>query len=173
MGFAPHRESWPGRCSPDGDYLCSAKRPDYLITFDADGQHQAQDIPLLLESLRTQLADFALGSRFLGKAPGIPWTRRFTLRLAVWFTRLFSGVSVTDTHNGIRAMTRRGAERLQITMNRMEHASEIIDQIARSGLRYVEVPVTISYTRHSLVKGQRSSAALRMAARLIAERMRQ
>ena len=45
-------------------------------------------------------------------------------------------------------------------MNRMEHASQIIDQIARSRLKYVEVPVTIRYTSETLAKGQKSSDAI-------------
>ena len=52
-------------------------------------------------------------------------------------------------------MTRRGAGQVHITMNRMEHASEIIDQIVRSGLKCVEAPVTIEYSHYSLAKGQR------------------
>jgi hypothetical protein len=116
-------------------------------------------------------ADFALGSRFLGKAQGIPRSRKLMLRMAVLFTRIFSGVALTDAHNGLRAMTRRGAEKLRITMNRMGHASEIIDQIARSGLKYVEAPVTIRYTVDSLAKGQKTSQALRLGIKLLLEKV--
>jgi 2-keto-3-deoxy-6-phosphogluconate aldolase len=70
-------------------------------------------------------------------------------------------------------MTRRGAERIHITLNRMEHASEILDQIARSGYRYIEVPVTIRYSVESLAKGQKTTAAVRLAAKLFAERLAQ
>ena len=129
------------------------------------------DIPVLLEHLTAAGADFALGSRFLGAAPGIPWSRKLMLRMAVLFTRVFSGVALTDAHNGLRAMTRRGAQQLHLTMNRMEHASEIIDQIARSGLKYVEVPVTIRYTADSLAKGQKTSSALRMGIKLLLEKV--
>ena len=128
-------------------------------------------MPLLVKRLATTGADFALGSRFLGNAEGIPWSRKVLLRMAVLFTRIFSGVDLTDAHNGIRAMTRRGAEQIHITMNRMEHASEIIDQIAHSGLKYVEVPVHIRYTVDSLAKGQKSSAALRLGLKLLLEKL--
>ena len=60
---------------------------------------------------------------------------------------------------------------MHLTMNRMEHASEIIDQIARSGLKYVEVPVTIRYTADSLAKGQKTSAALRLGIKLLLEKV--
>ncbi|MGB9619395.1 MAG: glycosyltransferase family 2 protein, partial [Armatimonadota bacterium] len=115
---------------------------EYVATFDADGQHEPADLVCMLEELRQTGVDYVLGSRFLGRAEGIPFTRKLMLKAAVWYTRLMSGIRVTDTHNGIRMMTRRGAQRIHITMNRMEHASEIIDQIARSGLRFIEVPVT-------------------------------
>ena len=147
------------------------RQADYLITFDADGQHCIADLPVLLQHLHAAGADFALGSRFLGDAQGIPMSRRWMLRLAVLFTRLLSGVALTDAHNGLRAMTRQGAQRIHITMNRMEHASEVIDQIAASGLKYVEVPVHIRYTADSLAKGQKSSAALRLGIKLLLERV--
>lgn len=147
------------------------RNADTIITFDADGQHCISDLPVLIESLTVAEADFALGSRFLGKAQGIPWSRKLMLRMAVLFTRVLSGVALSDAHNGLRAMTRRGAQHIHLTMNRMEHASEIIDQIARSGLRYVEVPVTIRYTADSLAKGQKTSAALRLGIKLLLERV--
>ncbi len=144
---------------------------EFVATFDADGQHDPADLPAMYETLRSAGADYVLGSRFLGRAEGMPWTRRITLKLAVLFTRLFSGVLLSDAHNGIRVMTRRGAERLRITFNRMEHASEIIDQVATSGLKFVEAPVTITYSRESLAKGQSSSAAVKLAVKLIAEKL--
>jgi len=143
---------------------------EYVAMFDADGQHDPTDLVTMYEGLVADDADYALGSRFLGRAEGIPAMRRVMLKAAVWFTRLFSGIALTDTHNGIRMMSRRGAEQIDITMNRMEHASEILDQIAHSGLKFIEVPVTIRYTSYSLEKGQRSSAALRMGTKLLVER---
>lgn len=144
---------------------------EYVATFDADGQHDPGDLAKMLEQLHQTGVDYVLGSRFLGRAEGIPISRKLMLKAAVWYTRLMSGIRVTDTHNGIRLMTRRGAERIHITMNRMEHASEILDQIARSGLRFIEVPVTIRYSEASLAKGQKTSAAFRMGVKIIAERV--
>lgn len=143
----------------------------YIATFDADGQHVPADLLTMYRVLAAGEAHYVLGSRFLGRAEGIPLTRRILLKAAVLFTWLLSGIRVTDTHNGIRMMTRRGAERINITMNRMEHASEILDQIAASGLRFVEVPVTIRYSLESLAKGQRSTAAGRMALKILAEKV--
>ena len=63
-------------------------------------------------------------------------------------------------------MTRRGAESLHIRFNRMEHASEIIDRIGKSGLKCVEVPVRIRYSAATLAKGQRTVAALGLGIRV-------
>jgi hypothetical protein len=92
----------------------------------------------------------------------VPFGRKLTLKLGVLFTRLISGIRVTDTHNGLRALSRRAAEQIRIRQDRMAHASEILDEIARLRLRYVEVPTRILYTDYSRQKGQRSSAALRI-----------
>lgn len=144
---------------------------EYIFTFDADGQHCANDLEALLAPLIEGRADFTLGSRFLGGTIGMPASRKLILRLAVLFTRILSGVRLTDAHNGFRAMTRRGASRIAITMNRMEHASQIVEQIHASGLPFVEVPVVVKYTADTLAKGQKSSAALKMAATLMMEKI--
>jgi glycosyltransferase involved in cell wall biosynthesis len=142
-----------------------------IVTFDADGQHRAADVALLVEALATADADFALGSRFLGGAVAMPVSRRLLLMAATFFTRLTTGMAITDTHNGLRAMTRRGASRIKLRQNRMAHASELLDEIARSRLRYVEVPVTIEYSRYSLAKGQRLADSLRILVDLSAQRL--
>jgi glycosyltransferase involved in cell wall biosynthesis len=159
-----------GAALQTGIEFALARGARFVVTFDADGQHRPDDLPALIGALDTGV-DFALGSRFLGAAEGIPTSRRILLKLAVLFTRLLSGVTLTDAHNGLRAMTRRGAERINIRFNRMEHASEIIDQVAASGLRYVEVPVVVRYTADSLAKGQRTSAALGLGVRLLLDKV--
>lgn len=130
----------------------------YIVTFDGDGQHLPADIARLIEPLRKEEADVALGSRFLGTAQGMPPSRRILLRAAVIFSRAINRIPVTDTHNGLRAFTERAARKLQITMNRMAHASQILDQIREAELRFVEVPVTVHYTKYSRSKGQANSA---------------
>jgi len=131
-----------------------ARGADVIVTFDADGQHRAADIAALIDGLRSRDADFALGSRFLGNAVNMPRLRGLLLRAAIWFTRLETGMNVTDTHNGLRAMTRRGAAALGLRQNGMAHASEILHEIADSKLPWVEVPVTIDYSPETLAKGQ-------------------
>ena len=131
-----------------------ARGGEFVVTFDADGQHACADIARMVRALIEHDAEVALGSRFLGKAVGISTARRILLRLAVLFTRLTTGLKVTDAHNGLRVFTRAAARKVKITQNRMAHASELLDQVARHKMSYVEVAVTISYTNHSRGKGQ-------------------
>jgi glycosyltransferase involved in cell wall biosynthesis len=142
-----------------------------VVTFNADGQHRAPEIARLLQALLTHDAHFALGSRFLGGTINLPKSRKLLLSAATLFTRLTTGLRVTDAHNGFRAMTRLGATKLNIRQNRMAHASEIVDQIATSGLKYVEVPVTIEYTSYTLAKGQRSANFVNILLDLLVRRL--
>jgi len=147
------------------------KGADVIVTFDADGQHRATDIAGLVDALARHSVDYALGSRFLGGATDLPPVRRRLLKAATWFTRITSGLSLTDTHNGLRAMTRRGASAIRLRQNRMAHASEFLYQIAASELKYVEVPVTIEYSAYSLAKGQKLGDTLSILVDLLARRL--
>jgi glycosyltransferase involved in cell wall biosynthesis len=142
---------------------------DVIVTFDADGQHRVADIDGLIGALAEHDADFALGSRFLGGAVNLPPARRLLLKAATWFTRITSGLSLTDTHNGLRAMTRRGARAIRLRQNRMAHASEFLNQVSASRLKYIEVPVTIEYSAYSLAKGQKLGNSLSILVDLSAQ----
>jgi glycosyltransferase involved in cell wall biosynthesis len=142
-----------------------------IVTFDADGQHRAADIGVLLETQARTRADVVVGSRFLGSADNIPTLRRIVLKVALAFTRTFSGMDLTDVHNGLRLFTRHAAQRIRITQDRMAHASEITEQIRRLGLSYAEAPVTVVYSEYSLRKGQKLGNAINIVADLIMGRM--
>jgi glycosyltransferase involved in cell wall biosynthesis len=136
---------------------------EQIVTFDADGQHGVEAVPELLQPLLDGRADVVLGSRFLDGQSRVPMLRRLTLKAAIVFTRVMTGMRITDTHNGLRALTRRAAECIALRQDRMAHASEILDQIAAARLRYVEVPVHIRYSDYSRRKGQGSLGAFRVA----------
>lgn len=135
---------------------------EYVVTFDADGQHSAAEIVPMLLALHQSKSDIVLGSRFLGKTLNLPWHRRLILKSAIIFTRMTSGIKLTDVHNGFRIMTRRFCDEFEFRQNRMAHASEILNHIASHKIKYIEFPVTITYTEYSVQKGQRSSNALRV-----------
>jgi len=127
---------------------------DCFVTFDADGQHRISDVQLMVTEMKTGEYDIVLGSRFLGSTVGINSSKRMVLKLAIWFSRLTSGLALTDTHNGLRIFNKKVARGMQITQPDMTHASEILEIIADKKYRYKEVPVTIEYTEYSRRKGQ-------------------
>jgi polyprenyl-phospho-N-acetylgalactosaminyl synthase len=139
----------------------------FLATFDADGQHSVVDLVGMIEVLRNSPLDIVLGSRFAGQALGLSSARRLVLKAAVLFTNLTTGVRLTDAHNGLRVMTADAARRIELHQDQMAHASEFIAQIGRLGLRYREVPVTITYSAYSVEKGQRLSNGFRILSDLV------
>jgi polyprenyl-phospho-N-acetylgalactosaminyl synthase len=142
-----------------------------IVTFDADGQHRAEDIDALIRPVREGEVDVCLGSRFLGRAVGITGSRWLVLKAGVLVTRLLSRLDLTDTHNGLRAFSRAAAERIRITHNGMAHASEILDSISRLGLRFREIPVTVRYTAASFQKGQSSWNSVRILGEILMARI--
>jgi glycosyltransferase involved in cell wall biosynthesis len=129
---------------------------DFIVHFDADGQHRADDIEVLLAPLRNDEADVALGSRFLREEDrrAVPPTKRVLLKAGVLVNGLLTRVWLSDAHNGFRAFTRAAAARIDLRENRFAHASEILVQIRRARLRFVERPTAIVYTERSVSKGQ-------------------
>jgi len=130
------------------------KNINYIITFDADGQHTADDIKDFIKNLKDKKADIILGSRFLGKAENISTFKKYFLKLSRVFTFLSTGIWLTDSHNGFRAINIGRFPKFEITENRMAHASEIIDLIKNLKMSYIEMPCTIKYTDYSKNKGQ-------------------
>jgi len=139
-----------------------ARGAQFVVTFDADGQHDVMDIAALIAPIVRGEVDVSLGSRFLREGVDMPTSRRIVLFFAVVFMRMTVRARLTDAHNGLRAFSRAAAERVDIKLDRMAHASEIVDQVVNSGVRYKEVPVHVRYTDYSLRKGQRNSAAFRV-----------
>lgn len=125
---------------------------DIVVTFDADGQHRVEDIPAMIRPIIKKECDATIGSRFLKKTQ-MPFLRKMTLKIGVLIMWLFYGVKMTDAHNGFRALSRNAAKKIEITSDRMEHASQIIEEIYKKRIKYKEVPVTIRYTDYSISKG--------------------
>jgi polyprenyl-phospho-N-acetylgalactosaminyl synthase len=149
----------------------------FFLTFDADGQHRVDDARRMVEAARAGEADVILGSRFLsaagtdGTLTSMKASRRFLLKGAVAFTRLTTGMRLTDAHNGLRVLTRPVAELIDIRLHGMAHASELLGIVARSGHTWTEVPVTIDYTEYSMAKGQSSVNAVNIVLDLMLGRL--
>lgn len=145
--------------------------PRVVVTFDADGQFLAKEIPKMIKPIMERKVDMVLGSRFLGKTVNMSPVRKYVLKLGILFTWIFSEIKLTDTHNGFRALSNKALNEIEIIQNRMAHASEIIDQIKIRSLSYTEVPVTVMYDDYSKAKGQSSLNSVKILLELISEKL--
>lgn len=130
------------------------KGAETIVTFDADGQMDSADIKKMINAMKEKGADVALGCR--QKDSSMPFLRAVVLQAGRLFTNFVTGLPLSDTHNGFRCFTRKAATTITISQNRMAHSSEILHQIAKNKLKWIEVPVTIRYTAYSIKKGQSS-----------------
>jgi polyprenyl-phospho-N-acetylgalactosaminyl synthase len=136
---------------------------DYAITFDADGQHQPEDIANLLEPLLNDTCDVALGSRFLkGSQSNISKGRKSVLKTARYVNFFLANIWLSDAHNGIRALNKTALQKIELKENNMAHPTEFLLKMKKMKLRYQEVPVHILYTEYSKTKGQSSFNSIRI-----------
>ena len=132
-----------------------ARGARYVVTFDADGQHDPAEAAAMVERARREDLAFVLGSRFLSGSPSSAGrVKRAILRLGAWVARLRTGLDLTDTHNGLRVIRADALAHVHLTHARMAHASQIVSQLGACGMPGAEHPVTISYTDYSRAKGQ-------------------
>ena len=146
-----------------GTHAAVSRGADIILHLDADGQHDPNVIPVLIQPILSGEADVVLGSRFLGVDPvGMPSTRRVLLKLARWFNWFVLGIplSITDAQSGLRAFRREVAETLEFTQDQMAHASELLRLFTRSSWRVREVPIRVLYSDEVLKKGVKSRDAV-------------
>ena len=142
-----------------------------IVTFDADGQHNPDDITRLLEPIAKGEADVVIGSRML-EPIGMPYPRRLANWTANIVTYLLFRGWTTDSQSGLRAFSSRAAARIQIMTNGMEVSSEIIAETVKNRLKRKEVPVQAIYTDYSLSKGQSFKVGLQTLRKLILAKAR-
>jgi glycosyltransferase involved in cell wall biosynthesis len=143
---------------------------DFVITFDADGQHAPEDVERVLAPLVAGHADAVIGSRLLDPK-GMPWYRVVGNWGLNVFTLFIFGMWTTDSQSGLRGFSRAALEKIDIRMDRMEVSSEFIKEIRRCRLRFTEVPIRAIYSDYSLAKGQRSVNGFNILLRLVLHRL--
>ncbi|MCR6031895.1 glycosyltransferase [Nocardioides sp. zg-579] len=154
------------------DFLTRRALPERTVTFDADGQHRVEDAVAMVEASRRSGVDVLLGSRALGSATDQPVARRLLLAAALRYSRWSTGLDLTDTHNGLRVLSRRAVELIRLRQPGMAYATELESIVGRSGLSWAEHPTTIAYTEYSRAKGQSNLNAFNILCDLTSQRLR-
>lgn len=130
-------------------YACRRTSWPYIVTFDADGQHDPAYLEALLGPLREGRADYVLGSRFLERGAGaVPFPRDLGIRLFAGAASLAAGLVVTDPTTGMAAMTREVARVFLLDLFPQDFPdADVIIMLSRMGFRIVEVPVKMRPSR--------------------------
>ena len=112
------------------------------ITFDADLQHDAKDIPKIIEPILSNESDIVIGSRFLEKNTGVKTYRKFGIRFITSLVRLFSGNNIRDAESGFRGYSIDSLKQLipMLETEGMGMSAEILLKASVSKLKIVEVP---------------------------------
>ncbi len=142
---------------------------DYIVTFDADGQHDPDDISGVLEPLLDGRADVVIGSRDFSE---MPVSRRMGNSIMNLLTLIFYGCRVSDSQSGLRAFTRKAASLLDIRNVGYGVSSEIIGEIGRKNLKMLEVNIKTIYTPETIAKGTNTSVGIRILLKLVLDLFR-
>ena len=114
---------------------------DIVVTIDADGQHQPEEIPILVKPILDGDADHVNGSRMLGDFERESLLRHLGVHFFSRVVTILTGQRVTDISSGYRA-TRADTLRKLILEQDQFWTSEVTIEALRQHARVVEVPVT-------------------------------
>jgi len=152
-----------GAALQTGIDFAKKKGARYFVTFDADGQHDSNDIPGMIEFLEKENADIVFGSRFLpGSKTNVSRSRSFALNMGRYINYLVSGIMLSDSFNGLRLFSKQTADKIRITENRMAHPVEFLMLTAAKKLKYAEYPVSIHYSEYSKSKGLKNRDGIKI-----------
>jgi len=123
------------------------KNADIMITLDSDGQHDADQIPDIIEPIVKQECDMVIGSRFLTNRDSqrVPRYRSMGIKTITRFTQYASYEGITDAQSGFRAYNRNALSKINLFEEGMSVSTEILLRAKEKNLIVKEVPVTISY----------------------------
>ena len=119
-------------------------RGHFVVMGDADCTYDFRQLGPFIEALRAG-NEFAMGSRWRGsiESGSMPFLHQYIGTPATtWILNRVYGSHFTDIHCGMRAISRDALERMGLSSQSWEYASEMVLKSVRMGLRTAEVPVT-------------------------------
>jgi glycosyltransferase involved in cell wall biosynthesis len=116
-----------------------------MITLDGDGQHNPNQIPLLVDAIVTHGVNVAIGSRFLDDATKASGYRKTGIKVITSAANYGTNFKVSDSQSGFRAYSKDAIDAIHPTEQGMSVSTEILMKISNKGLSIAEVPITITY----------------------------
>ncbi|MFX1276308.1 MAG: glycosyltransferase family 2 protein [Promethearchaeota archaeon] len=123
---------------------------DLIITMDSDGQHDPNEIPVLIEPIIQRKADIVIGSRYLGrssyKVPLYTRTGEYFVKICLW---LLFHQKIANNQSGFRAFSKRSIKILhEMVYTKFGLCTETLFKAAHNKLKIIEVPITISLRKY-------------------------
>ena len=116
---------------------------DIIITIDSDGSHRPEELQEVLEPVLSGKADLVIGSRYLNhKHVAARKLNAFGVRIFNTLIEIFTGVAITDSQSGYRAMKSEVLEKQKLYAREYEIESEMLVKTAKAGFRVAEVPIS-------------------------------
>ena len=140
------------------------KRAKYILTFDADGQHEIEDIAKVVRPLQEGNADACIGARSL---KDMPISKSFANFVMNFLTLIFYGRNVKDSQSGLRAFTADAASQINIVSSGYAVSSEFIKEISDKNFRLEEVTITTIYTPETQHKGTDAIVGLKILFKMV------
>lgn len=134
----------------EGLKAAASMGPDYIVSIDGDGQADLNEVSQFLRPLIEDEADLVVGSRFKGQnlvKYKYRFVNRFGTIVLAWILRRLTGLKLTDSHGGLRAMRREVVEELEMLGTHTYVQETIIDAVEK-GFRVLEVPSAWKLRRH-------------------------
>lgn len=116
-----------------------------MVTLDGDGQHDPNQIPLLVNAITAHNVDVAIGSRFLDDTTQASGYRKTGIKIITSASNYGTNFKVSDSQSGFRAYSKDAIDAIHPTEQGMAVSTEILLKISNKGLSVAEVPITISY----------------------------
>jgi glycosyltransferase involved in cell wall biosynthesis len=117
---------------------------DYMITLDADGQHDPAEIPQFVEHAAKSGADIIVGNR-MDDRKDMPFIRIFANRSTSAFVSLRTGIKIPDSQNGYRMLRTNIFRKIDFVTKRYDTESEILIKTAGLGGKIESIPVQTIY----------------------------
>jgi glycosyltransferase involved in cell wall biosynthesis len=116
---------------------------DIIVTIDSDGSHSPEELQRVLMPIVKNRVDLVIGSRFLSqKNVAARKLNAFGVRIFNCLIQLFTGVAITDSQSGFRAMKREVLLEQTLKSGEYEIESEMLVKTAKLGFRVTEVPIS-------------------------------
>ncbi len=144
-------------------------KAEYILTFDADGQHEVNDIKKVCKPLKDKEADAVIGAR---PFEDMPLSKNFANTMMNLLTRVFYRVNVKDSQSGLRAFTAEAASKINVVSQGYAVSSEFIKEIKSNKLKLAEVTITTIYTDETAQKGTNMFVGIKIMLKMIFDMFR-